>query len=141
MVRPLVGDFGVRRYAKDDYQSANFWFNNVKTDVDEKNFNERKKRFVPGTEAQWFFSSWYAKGWLMLYRDTHNEKHRGEAVKFANQSLSQLTGKGVSGADGKSVPAFALPESYNLIVDKGQMWGAEPDYAIELVHGFHDTDV
>lgn len=122
MVRPLVGDFGIRRYANDDYQSANFWFKNVKTDVDEKSFNARKKRFVPGSEAQWFFSSWYAKDWLMLYRETHNPVYLGEAVRFTNQSLSQLTGKGALGANGQVVSSFALPESYNLIADQGQLW-------------------
>lgn len=122
MVRPLVGDFGIRRYANDDYQSANFWFKNVKSDVDDKSFNARKKRFVPGSEAQWFFSSWYAKGWLMLYRETRNPTYLGEAVRFTNQSLSQLTGMGALGANGQVVPNFALPESYNLIADQGQMW-------------------
>ena len=122
IVRPLVGDFGIRRYANDSYQSANFWFRHIKTDVDEESFVVRNTRFVPGSEAQWFFSSWYAKDWLMLYRETHNPDHLGEAVKFTNQSLAQLTGHEAIGADGKPVKAFALPESYNLIADKGILW-------------------
>ncbi|MGL4207151.1 MAG: hypothetical protein ACRCRW_13660, partial [Aeromonadaceae bacterium] len=122
IVRPLVGDFGIRRYAKDSYQSANFWFRHIKTDVDEESFVVRNTRFVPGSEAQWFFSSWYAKDWLRLYHETRNPDHLAEAVKFTNQALGQLTGKGAIGADGQVVMEFALPESYNLIAEKGMLW-------------------
>lgn len=44
-------------------------------------------------------------------------------MRFTNQSLSQLTGMGALGGQrSRVVPNFALPESYNLIADQGQMW-------------------
>jgi hypothetical protein len=120
IVRPLVGDYGMRRYANDNYQCGNYWFHNIKTDVDENSFTERKQLFQSETEAQWFFTSWYAKAWMMLYKETHNPDYFNEAMRFANMSFGQITGSNdgdaIFAADGKRITEFALPESYNFII-------------------------
>ncbi|EOA6878118.1 hypothetical protein ACH8J2_002385, partial [Escherichia coli] len=33
IVKKLAGPYGIKRYEKDNYQSANFWFNDIKTDT------------------------------------------------------------------------------------------------------------
>lgn len=125
LVEPLAGDYGVRRYADDDYQSGNFWFDDIKTDVDPESFAERKKRFIPGSEAQWFFDSWCAVAWLRIHRDSSSETDLYRAMKHANRAFGQITGgtaeHPLPGADGLPAPAFSLPESYNLIVNGNEM--------------------
>ncbi|MDI2091521.1 glycoside hydrolase family 15 protein [Commensalibacter oyaizuii] len=122
IVAPLMGDIGIRRYFKDNYQSANFWFHNIKTDTDSASHAERKKQFIPGTEAQWFFDSWYAKAAFMIYHESKDPHYRAVAIRSMNRALAQITGKDTIGANGKVVSAMALPESYNFIADQGQLW-------------------
>lgn len=124
IVAPLMGDIGIRRYFNDDYQSANFWFHNIKTDTDSASHAERKKQFIPGTEAQWFFDSWYAKAALIVYKESHNPHYRALAVRSMNHALAQITGENMVGANAKPVAAMALPESYNFIADQGELWEA-----------------
>jgi hypothetical protein len=131
-VSPLIGEVGIRRYLKDSYQSANFWFeppaSAAKAEVESKtadtssaeDFNERGKQFSKNSEAQWFFDSWYSQVMAEMYRQTHEKKYLAEQVKFFNRSLAQVTSSKAEslllGADGKTVPALALPESYNTII-------------------------
>jgi len=122
IVAPLMGYIGIRRYFHDDYQSANFWFHNIKTDTDSSSHEARKKQFIPGTEAQWFFDSWYAKAALMVYKETKNPHYQALAVRSMNRAVAQITGKNMIGANGKPVASQALPESYNFIADKGELW-------------------
>ncbi len=124
-VAPLAGSHGIRRYFNDDYQAANFWFHDIKTDTDEKSMEERRKNYIAGSEAQWFFDSWYAKAWLMLYKESGDQADLVRAVKYANRAFGQITGKrngtAMLGADGKYALEPALPESYNFIVHDGEM--------------------
>ncbi len=124
-VAPLAGSHGIRRYFNDNYQSANFWFHDIKTDTDEKSIEERKRSYISGSEAQWFFDSWYAKAWLMLYKESGEEADLVQGVKFANRAFGQITGqrngKSMLGADGKPALEPALTESYNFIVSEGEM--------------------
>ncbi|CAK7192185.1 hypothetical protein COMNV_00370 [Commensalibacter sp. Nvir] len=122
IVAPLMGDIGIRRYFNDNYQSANFWFHNIKTDTDSKSYEERLKQFVPGSEAQWFFDSWYAKSALIVYKENRNPYYWALAVRSMNRALSQITGEYMKGADGQPVQGNSLPESYNFIAHKGQLW-------------------
>jgi hypothetical protein len=137
IVHDLAGDFGIRRYFNDDYQSANFWFKDIRTDVKEESYADRRHNYIPGTEAQWFFDSWYAKAWLMLYRDSRDKSDLANAYKYTNRALGQFSGRagkngGPSlGADGMPVPEFALPESYNFIASGGELW-AVPSPIIPL---------
>lgn len=124
IVAPLMGDIGIRRYFNDNYQSANFWFHNIKTDTDSTSHAERKKQFIPGTEAQWFFDSWYAKAALMVYKENKNPHYKAVAFRSMNHALAQITGPDMTGANAKPVAAMALPESYNFIADKGELWEA-----------------
>lgn len=124
IVAPLMGDIGIRRYFNDNYQSANFWFHNIKTDTDSASHAERKKQFIPGTEAQWFFDSWYAKAALMVYKENKNPHYKALAFRSMNHALAQITGPNMIGANAKPVAAMALPESYNFIADKGELWEA-----------------
>jgi len=124
IVGSLMGDMGIRRYWRDDYQSANFWFHNIKADTEAASHEARKKQFIPGTEAQWFFDSWYAKSALMLYKESKNPHYEALAVRSVNRALAQITGENMTGANGLPVISQGLPESYNFIADKGQLWEA-----------------
>lgn len=121
IVGNLIGPYGIRRYHNDNYQSANFWFNNIKTDTDEESHSKRENSFIPHTEAEWFFDSWYATAALKLYSESKDKQYLSTATKHINRSLAQFTGKGMKGADGNEVIDNALPESYNYIYNKGYL--------------------
>ncbi|MCV5004101.1 hypothetical protein OFM39_31065, partial [Escherichia coli] len=52
IVKKLAGPYGIKRYEKDNYQSANFWFNDIKTDTDQNSHAKREMSFIPSTEAE-----------------------------------------------------------------------------------------
>lgn len=124
MVGTLAGDFGICRYLNDDYQSANFWFKGIKTDTDESSYEERRKNFMAGTEAQWFFDSWLANCILYMYEETGQEHLLHAASRHLNRALGQITGSGMISADGRAVKPGMLPESYNFVVSDGEMFAA-----------------
>ncbi|MDR0867603.1 MAG: hypothetical protein LBP75_03890 [Planctomycetota bacterium] len=128
IVATLAGDYGIRRYVNDDYQSGNFWFQNIPTDTDARSYAERKRSFIPGTEAQWFFDSWFATAALIVYAETKEPADWATATRFANRAFGQLTGtvgdREVVAADGQKAPTFALPESYNHVVADGRVFVA-----------------
>ncbi|HGU2244315.1 TPA: hypothetical protein ACM7IV_005388, partial [Escherichia coli] len=120
-VKKLAGPYGIKRYEKDNYQSANFWFNDIKTDTDQNSHAKREKSFIPSTEAEWFFDSWYAKSAAIVYKESRKEEYLNDSVQFMNRSLAQITGENMIGANGRSVPEMALPESYNYIHKSGTL--------------------
>lgn len=124
IVNTLSGSYGIKRYLNDDYQSANFWFNDIKTDVSKETHGKRVKSFIPFTEAQWFFDSWYANAALQVYQETGEESYLSEAYRSMNRSVGQITGKEMIGANGCNVEAMALPESYNFITYEGKIQAA-----------------
>ncbi|EJJ0330529.1 hypothetical protein NHK04_004760, partial [Escherichia coli] len=115
IVKELEGYYGIKRYENDNYQSANFWFNGIKTDTDNSSVQKRRENFLAGTEAQWFFDSWYGIAALKIFHETRDSLYFEEATKHLNRSLAQITGYHVFGADGKYVASLALPESYNFL--------------------------
>lgn len=121
IVKKLAGPYGIKRYEKDNYQSANFWFNDIKTDTDQNSHAKREKSFIPSTEAEWFFDSWYAKSAAIVYKESRKEEYLNDSVQFMNRSLAQITGENMIGANGRSVPEMALPESYNYIHKSGTL--------------------
>ncbi|MDR2162895.1 MAG: glycoside hydrolase family 15 protein [Clostridiales Family XIII bacterium] len=130
-VGSLAGEYGIRRYERDNYQSGNFWWHGIRTDADPESHKKREASFITGTEAEWFFDSWYAKCCLIVAAEAGKgialgeepaaspNALRGEAVKHMNRALGQITGEGMYSADGKPAPSMALPESYNHIVAAG----------------------
>jgi hypothetical protein len=131
IVGSLIGDFGIRRYLHDTYQSANFWWHDIKPDADPESHAKREAEFVRGTEAEWFFDSWYATCCLVVAKEMEAggmrtglpagasvspEMLRNAAVRHLNRALGQITGDGMVSADGKPVGPDLLPESYNRIV-------------------------
>lgn len=124
IVDPLVGVVGIRRYFHDSYQSGNFWYNDwpgkTTDSSSSKAFKERGNQFLPGSEAQWFFDSWYSTAAGILYQRYSDGRYRDLEDKFFNRALAQITGgvpgKPVLAADGKPVRPMALPESYNTVV-------------------------
>jgi len=119
LVDPLRGTVGIRRYAGDSYQAGNFWFkveSNTEDTSSAENFRERGTRFIPGSEAQWFFDSWYGIAVAKLYKKFGNPKFKAAREVSLNRALGQVTGEGVLGADENPVPALALPESYNTVL-------------------------
>lgn len=124
LVAPLEGEWGVRRYQGDTYQSGNFWFRGIRTDTDAKTMATRERSFIPGSEAQWFFDSWCAKARLTLYRESGDARDLYLAFRHANRALGQITGDDTPQADGRAAPPAALPESYNCIVADGRLWPA-----------------
>jgi len=123
LVRPLIGEVGIKRYLQDSYQSGNFWFHAGDTDdtSSSKAFENRGKKFIEGSEAQWFFDSWYSKCAGLL------SQKQAQVLHFT-RALAEITGEPpVFGADGEAVPSFALPESYNTIVyDKFRYFAPSP---------------
>jgi hypothetical protein len=131
----LTGEFGVKRYAGDNYQAGNFWWRGIRTDADPESHKKREESFIAGTEAEWFFDSWYGKCCLIVADELEAgpddqdgkadpEALREEAVKRLNRALGQITGEGMCSADGRPAPADALPESYNHIVTDAESWPA-----------------
>lgn len=113
---PLVGHHGVRRYFRDIYQEADFWFYHIEPNLDPDILAKREEKFIEHSEAQWFFDSWMAKCYLILNSENPNQKYIDKAFEHTNRSLGQFTGKDMYAANGAPAQAFALPESYNAIV-------------------------
>ena len=117
----LITPVGIKRYQNDNYQSANFWFNGIKTDINEGDTAaKRKKTFIAGTEASWFFDSWYAISNLELVNDpetTSSEKLSLEdnVYKFLNRSIGQISQPNNYLANGETTDIMGFPESYNVI--------------------------
>lgn len=127
VVDRLVREMGVIRYQGDAYQSGNYWVQpsesesgtDSRTDdhSSEDAFSSRADRLIPGTEAQWFFDSWISQCYGILYLQTGEEQDYHRQVAHFNRALCQITGTYETGADGKRVSDFSLPESYNTLVD------------------------
>ncbi len=125
VVETLVRDMGILRYEGDAYQSGNYWvgaaeIGNAAPLTDDHSgeaaFASRAGRFIPGTEAQWFFDSWVSRCFGVLYQDSGEEADFKKQVLYFNRALCQITGNEDLGADGKPVASFSLPESYNTLV-------------------------
>jgi hypothetical protein len=123
LVSPLVGEVGIKRYLGDSYQSGNFWLQpsaNTDDNSSAKNFTDRTKRFIPRSEAQWFFDSWFSKCAGLLFDQTQDTTLRNLEITHFNRALAQITGgstaKKYLTADDTPVTPFALPESYNTVV-------------------------
>jgi hypothetical protein len=115
----LVGDVGIKRYVGDDYQSANFWFNDIKTDADPESMKKRKESFISDSEAQWFFDSWAGLCALEVYKESGENEFLEYALIHFNRSLAQITYSGdeaTLGADNVPVVKNAFPESYNQVI-------------------------
>ena len=117
----LITPVGIKRYQNDNYQAANFWFNDIKTDINEGDTAaKRKKTFIAGTEASWFFDSWYAISNLELMNDpetTSSEKLslQDNVYKFLNRSIGQISQPNNYLANGETTDIMGFPESYNVI--------------------------
>jgi hypothetical protein len=125
----LAGDYGIKRYERDNYQAGNFWWHDIKTDADPESHRKREEAFLEGTEAEWFFDSWYALCCLRVAAADTDEAGadlRGRAVRHLSRAFAQITGEGMYSADGKPVPAGVPPESYNHVVsrDRREIWPA-----------------
>ena len=122
-IDPLVGEMGIKRYIGDSYQSGNFWKNKGTTDDSSSAecFSNRGKKFIEGSEAQWFFDSWYSLAMGCLYKKFNDPQFQTKQIQFLNRALKQIThgtkSDPVLGADGVPVLSHALPESYNTLVD------------------------
>jgi hypothetical protein len=124
IIQPLIGQVGIKRYLFDSYQSGNFWQQqeaNTDDTSSSESFNDRGSRFIPDTEAQWFFDSWISVAYAQLFREKKEPGLYEKQVAHFNRALGQLTGGAlgdkVMAADGKPVPSRALPESYNQLVE------------------------
>ena len=117
----LVSPTGIKRYLNDNYQSANFWFNNIKTNANEgETAKKREKSFIPNTEASWFFDSWYAICCLKVFKDSNTSSSdkndfEDKMYKFLNRSIGQISKVGNYVANGKKTESITFPESYNVI--------------------------
>lgn len=116
----LITPVGIKRYQNDNYQAANFWFNDIKTNVEGDTAEKRKQTFIAGTEASWFFDSWYAISNLELINDletTSSEKLslQDNVYKFLNRSIGQISQPNNYLANGETTDIMGFPESYNVI--------------------------
>jgi hypothetical protein len=117
---------GIKRYIGDAYQCEGYW--GTQTDVAEKTrdyssqdeFVKRASGFSKIREAEWFFDSWFSYCLGEMYRETGDDTYLDEQIHFFNRALGQITDgspvKPVLGADGNPVPAFEMPESYNVVL-------------------------
>lgn len=123
IVSTLMTDWGIKRYQNDNYQSGNFWFNQIKTDTDSSSIAKRDQDFIEGSEASWFFDSWMAHDAILLASEdaTNQDFYNSLATMYFNRSLAFITGNGLHG-DGTPCHASSLPESYNVIVDAKNWW-------------------
>ena len=117
----LVSPVGIKRYLNDNYQAANFWFNDIKTNANEgETAKKREKSFIPNTEASWFFDSWYAICCLKAFKDSSTSSsdkndYEDQMYKFLNRSIGQISKDGNYVANGKKTESISFPESYNVI--------------------------
>lgn len=116
IIKPLIRSHGIVRYIGDTYQSANFWFNNLPTDLSEDIFERRQEVFIEGTEAQWFFDSWAAAAALRIYQDAKDHRYFAMALDHFNRGLAQATDQGYFAANGRVIDKIEFPESYNFII-------------------------
>jgi hypothetical protein len=116
IVAGLVREQGIIRYVGDTYQAGNFWFNDIHTDLDPAQLARRVGLFRKGSEAEWFFDSWYSICALEVYRATRDEEFLYLATKHFNRALGQYTGEGDYKANGHPCGAMELPESYNFLM-------------------------
>ena len=58
---------------------------------------------------------------IYFYKESRKEEYLNDSVQFMNRSLAQITGENMIGANGRSVPEMALPESYNYIHKSGTL--------------------
>jgi hypothetical protein len=115
----LIGEVGIKRYFKDNYQSGNFWFNDIKTDADPESMKKRSDSFIKGSEAQWFFDSWVGICTLEMYKETKDLKYLNLTFKHFNRSLGYITYDGddkLLGANGLPIVKKSFPESYNTVI-------------------------
>jgi hypothetical protein len=138
-VESLAGPRGIRRYFNDAYQSGNYWIK-ASTDAGLKgseswtddcsapeDFANRTSHMIAGSEAQWFFDSWFsfAAGKLaqeLQPGDKQVERLRHQQLHYLHRALGQITGGSESrpdlGGDLKPVGSWACPESYNTLFFK-----------------------
>lgn len=116
IIKPLVRSHGIIRYIGDTYQSANFWFNDLPTDLSEDIFERRQEVFIEDTEAQWFFDSWAAISALKVYQETKDHKYFAMALDHFNRGLAQATDQCCLAANGRVINQMEFPESYNFII-------------------------
>lgn len=81
----------------------------------------KEKRASFHQQKQNGFDSWYAKSAAIVYKESRKEEYLNDSVQFMNRSLAQITGENMIGANGRSVPEMALPESYNYIHKSGTL--------------------
>ena len=116
IVSRLVREYGIIRYIGDTYQAGNFWFNDIHTDCDPEQLKRRLTMFKKGSEAEWFFDSWYSICALEVYRKTRDDEFIYLATKHFNRALGQYTGVNNYKANGHPCEELELPESYNFLL-------------------------
>jgi hypothetical protein len=127
-VSTLVRPAGVLRYVGDVYQCAGYWAgashgeHELRTDDCSRpeDFARRAVGRPTDTEAEWFFDSWLALGWLRRFERTNAPSDRRRAEAHVARALRQRTPSQARGADGSPVPAGAFPESYNVVLEGGE---------------------
>ena len=140
IIEKIKRPYGILRYENDSYQSGNYWIH----DPDKKaslggptatgdsskvdDFLKRLRKFIPNSEAQWFFDSKLAIMRAKLSRMTKDRQQKAQDLALAKihfkRALGQITGEhnGVKliTADGATVKPWLLPESINTIVIDGK---------------------
>lgn len=133
-VETLVRERGVIRYVGDSYQCAGFWNAPPAGETDARTddtssahaFAERGRGLTEGTEAEWFFDSWISQAYGILFASSGEKADYLKQVEYFQRALCQITGPGEAGADGRPVPEFALPESYNVLPGEPRRWAPSP---------------
>jgi hypothetical protein len=139
IVDTLKRPAGVIRYVNDSYQSGNYWIRSGTGGTPEAPpetgdasgraaFLERFRKFIPHTEAQWFFDGLLVPARLEAASGTADPLLKRQDLFLAalhlKRALGQLTGNMGGGepvcADGAAVPPLLPPESINTVIVRGK---------------------
>lgn len=139
IVDTLKRPAGVIRYVNDSYQSGNAWIRRgekktpaapVETGDASGHaaFLDRFRKFIPHTEAQWFFDSLLVPARLEAASAMEDPLLKRQDLFLAalhlKRAMGQLTGnmRGEEpvAADGAAVPSLLPPESINTVILRGK---------------------
>lgn len=112
VIQNLQGDYGIRRYLKDSFWSANYKINISpdKRTIDVSDDSSERDSFIQeGEEAQWcIFDPIISIIYGIEYKKSHNRDALYMQTHYLNRSLGQITG------DSCSFGSFKCPELYFL---------------------------
>ena len=111
----LMGDYGIKRYLGDSYWGADYKTLMAEADLTadfSDNMEERDKKLIPNTEAQWnLFDPMVSVVYGRRYLKSGDPQDLEKQTYFFNRSLTQLTGDNAPVGPGKCAEAHYMEDS------------------------------